>query len=86
MILEEILENNQPNHQYGYKQKEISDLINLVKTHHPSFNTLKFENAMFGNTCMIDESDKQIVYYPWDVKKALQCGIENRNLTVGEWD
>ena len=49
-----------------------------------NFNTEKFEDAFYGNTCMI--KDKQIISYHIDVLNALKCGIENRYINNYEWD
>lgn len=65
----------------GFIQSEIDKLL----TWFPTINMDKFDNAMIGNTCMLDENNK-IINYHCDVYKALICGIENRDLKVEEFD
>lgn len=64
----------------GFIYEEIEELLKK----YPKINRDKFNEAMWGNTCMMVEG--KLVMYHCDVFKALQCGIENRNLTLGEWD
>ncbi len=66
---------------YGFNPKEIKDFL----ANYPNINMDKFNNAMFGNTCMINERD-EIITYHCDILKAIICGIENRELTIEEWD
>lgn len=64
----------------GFVQSEIDALLK----EYPEVNMDKFNNALRGNTCMM--LDNEIVMYHCDIEKALICGIENRNLSIGEWD
>lgn len=65
---------------YGFTNEEMAELLKK----YPNVNMEKFNNAMWGNTCMMIEG--KIITYHCDVAKALQCGLENRDLTVDEWD
>ena len=86
MKLEQIedLVNNWPTkHKEGFTNLEITNIINTIKVDN-EFSHEKFDNAMMGNTCLMREG--QLVMYHWDVIKGIQCGIENRDLNVYEWD
>jgi len=78
------LVNNWPSkYEEGLTRLEITNIINTIKVHN-EFSHEKFDSAMMGNTCMV--KDDVMVIYHHDVVKAIQCGIENRNLNVLEWD
>lgn len=64
----------------GFIQEEQEELLKKF----PNINMEKYNKAMYGNTCMI--RDDKIITYHCDIYKALLCGIENRELTLGEWD
>lgn len=64
----------------GFTSSEIEELLK----EYPSVNMQAFNDALFGNTCM--RIDDQIITYHCDIYKALCCGLENRNLTIDEWD
>lgn len=64
----------------GFIQPEIDDIL----THYPGINMVKFNSALRGITCMMQ--DEQIITYHCDIEKALICGVENRDLRVDEWD
>lgn len=75
---------------YNYKTKYKEGFINveqeeLIKLY-PGIDMKKYDNAMMGNTCMMSEDGNGFIMYHCDVYKALQCGIEGRELTVEEWD
>lgn len=80
MILSEYISKYPTKNKEGFVYLEILDLI---KNFNP-FNREKFEDALIGNTCLL--INNEIIYYRWDVEKAVICGIENRNLKVYEWD
>lgn len=67
-------------HEEGFTKKEQEELIKKF----PNINKKKYDEAMFGNTCMM--KDNQIITYHCDVYTALLCGIENRGMTQAEWD
>lgn len=68
-------------HKEGFIATEEKDLLSKF----PNINMEKYNNAMTGNTCMLNEEDGIIMYH-CDILKALNCGIENRDLTIYEWD
>lgn len=65
---------------WGFNPDELKEIISEF----PDINMDKFNNAMMGNTCMMEEG--QIITYPCDVVTALRCGIENRDINLSEWD
>ena len=65
----------------GFTNDEMKELL---KNNFEGINMDKFYNAMMGNTCMV--IGDEIINYHCDVEKALRCGLENRDLTIGEWD
>lgn len=80
-ILKDKIYNYNTESKYGFNPKEIEYLL----VDYPNINMNKFNNAMFGNTCMMNERDELIMYH-CDILKAIICGLENRDLTVWEWD
>lgn len=67
-------------HKEGFLQTEVNTLL----IDYPNINMDKFNDALMGNTCML--KDGKIVQYHCDIYKAIICGIENRGLTLNEWD
>lgn len=67
-------------HSQGFTQSEVKKLLKKF----PGIDMKKFNDALMGNTCMM--MDREIVHYHCDIEKAIYCGVEKRNLTVGEWD
>jgi len=67
-------------HKEGFLQTEIDTLL----IDYPDINMDMFNDALMGNTCIL--KDGKIVQYHCDIYKAIICGIENRGLTVNEWD
>ena len=67
-------------HKEGFLQTEVNTLL----IDYPNINMYKFNDALMGNTCML--KDGKIVQYHCDIYKAIICGIENRGLTLNEWD
>ena len=80
-ILKDKVYNYPTESKYGFNPKEIETLLSDF----PNINRNKFNNAMFGNTCMVNERDELIMYF-CDILSAIRCGLENRELKVGEWD
>ncbi len=60
------------------------DEVKSILEYFPSIDMDKFNGALFGITCM--SINGETVIYPWDIEKALLCGIEKRNLKENEWD
>jgi len=74
---------------YSYKSKSEHGLIEAevqdVLKDYPDCNMEKYNSAMNGNTCMVNE-DKEIINYHCDVYSAILCGVENRDQMLHEWD
>ena len=74
---------------YNYKSKSEYGLIEAeileVLKDYPDCNMDKYNDAMFGNTCMVND-DKEVINYQCDVYSAILCGVENRDQTLHEWD
>jgi len=66
--------------EYGFTQAEMDTLLK----DYPDIKMDKFNNAMMGNTCMV--IDDEVINYHCDVLTALRCGIEDREMTFGEFD
>lgn len=75
-------------YEYPTKRKEgfLPDEIAEILKDFPDINMEKYYDAMMGNTCMMDNESGNLIIYHCDVFKAILCGLENRNLTVEEWD
>ena len=82
--LRALVLNYKTKYKEGFIDDEIGDIKNKVEKRVFNFNTEKFEDAFYGNTCII--KDKQIISYHIDVLNALKCGIENRYINNYEWD
>lgn len=68
--------------EYGFIASEQEELLKQF----PNINMDKYENALTGITCMMDEETKGFIIYHCDILTALYCGLENRDMTVAEWD
>lgn len=78
--IENFVNNYPTKYQQGFTSYEIANILLKFK----KINKEKFWNALVGDTCMM--INNQIIRYHCDVIKALNCGLENRDLTQGEWD
>lgn len=78
--IEDKVYNFKTKHKEGFIKIEIETLLK----DYPKISMEKFNEALFGNTCMI--KDGEMVQYHCDIYKALICGIENRSLYGNEWD
>ena len=67
-------------HASGFVDKEMKELLSF----YPKANLKKFDEALTGITC--ESIDGNLVIYHCDVHKALLCAVENRNLTIEEFD
>ena len=74
--IENLVYNYPTKSQYGFLPNELKDIISKF----PNINMKKFDDAMMGNTCMMDEDTQEAIMYHCDVYKAIICGIENRKL------
>lgn len=68
-------------HEHGFIDTEIEELLSLFE----NLNMDKWNSAMMGNTCMMDEQDGIITYH-CDVLTGLKCALENREQYSHEWD
>jgi len=65
----------------GFLPSELAD----IKSKFHIINEQKYEDALYGITCMMSPEGETIIYH-CDVEHALRCGIENRDLNAIEWD
>ena len=72
------------NYPTKHKQGFIKDDLEKILNEFPRVNMDKFNDAMMGNTAML--INNEIINYHIDVYHALLAGLENRNLTIGEFD
>ena len=70
-------------HSQGLINTELEEVLEHFKLTH-TLNMDKYYTAMYANTCMVIEGE--IVSYHQDVIHGIVCAIEDRELTVGEWD
>lgn len=68
---------------FGFNPKEKAMVFEHFKD--CEFNVDKYNDAMMGNTAMIN-SRKEIITYPIDLIHGMVCALENRTLTVDELD
>ena len=72
------------NYPTKYKEGFINEEIENLLKEFPNIHKDKFNNALHGNTCMMKEG--KIISYHCDILSAIRCGLENRDLTIWEWD
>lgn len=75
-----IVYNYPTNSRYGFNFEEVEDILNMF----PDINMKYFDDALMGNTCMMDGG--HMIQYHCDIDTALRCGIEDRKQTMYEWD
>lgn len=68
----------------GFLPDELRNVLRKYSNLYERFNVKKYDEAMMGNTCGIYEG--KFVIYHCDVLHAIHAGIENRDLTLEEWD
>ena len=78
--LEKLVYDYPTKYKEGFTGEEIEDIVSRF----PGLNRDKFNDALMCITCMV--IDNLTVVYHFDILTALRCGIENREMTVGEWD
>jgi len=64
----------------GFTSTEIKEIISEF----PYFNKEEFHNALTSITCQM--RDNQLIIYHCDVLTAIKCGMENRKMTILEFD
>lgn len=78
--IEQVIEKFKTKYKEGFTYSEIDELLKYF----PNINMKKYNEAMICNTCMI--IDGESIIYHCDVRTALYCGVENRNLRTEEFD
>lgn len=76
----EYVDNYNRKHKQGFTYSELIDVLSNIE----GISMPHVEDAMTGNTGMVIDGD--FISYTCDVKKAIQCGLEKRQLNVEEWD
>ncbi len=79
--IQDLVYNYKTKSKYGFINLEIKELLKRF----PDINMEKYNDALMGNTCMMDKQEGIIIYH-CDIYKAILCGIENRDLNAQEWD
>ena len=69
-------------HKMGFITPEIDTLLAKFEG---KIHKDKWDDAMMGHTCGVDEEDGLIIYH-CDILMALKCALGNRYMTLGEWD
>jgi len=78
--IEELVDNYPAKYEHGLTDAEIQDITSKI----PNINMEKVHDALYGNTCMI--IDNTLINYHHDVRLAITCGIQNRDINIEEWD
>lgn len=79
--LSDFVYNYSTKHTQGFIKSEMEEVLSKF----PGINMEKYNSAMMGNTCMLDENDGIITYH-CDLLTALRCGLENRDVKWFEFD
>ena len=80
-MLETLVNKYPTKHEHGFIDPEIKELLDLFE----NLNMDKWDNAMRGNTCMMDAKDGFIIYH-CDILTGLRCALENRDQYLHKWD
>jgi len=78
--IEKLVYDYPTRYEEGFIREEIDELLKQF----PKIHKNKFYDALRGITCVM--RDGKLVIYHCDILRALHCGLENRNLTLLEWD
>jgi hypothetical protein len=70
-------------HEQGFVHTEITAILKTCKRVE-GFSEEKFYDALMCNTGLLIEGE--FITYPHDIELAVACGLENRDLTISEWD
>lgn len=79
MTAKEIIETSERKNEIGFTGAEIKSM--LIKH---NIDQDKFYETLGVNTCVM--IDGEIVTYFWDIELALECVLQDRDKTIGEWD
>lgn len=80
MRIRDVVYGYKTKHEEGFVQSEIDELLK----NYPEIDMKRFNDALMGITCMLREKD--VIVYHCDIEKALYCGLQNRRLSIYEWD
>ena len=78
--IEKIINNYPAKYKEGLTEAEVDDITSKI----PNINMQKVYDALNGNTCMI--IDNNLINYHHDVRLAITCGVNNRDINIEEWD
>jgi len=80
--IEYVVYHTKTKYKEGFLSDEHKKLLDRFPTKY--MNMDKYYDALNGITCMM--MPEGIITYHCDIIKALNCGIEDRNLTLAEFD
>ena len=78
--IEKIINNYPAKYKEGLTEAEIDDITSKI----PNINMQKVYDALNGNTCIV--IDNNLINYYHDVRLAITCGVNNRDINIDEWD
>lgn len=81
-MLHDLVYNYKTKSEYGFVASEQKELLKQF----PDINMEKYEDALCGITCMMNEETNELIIYHCDILTALHCGLENRDMYSHEWD
>lgn len=73
-LIKDIVSSHPPKDPMGYLESEIEKLIELSLVEGYTFNRERFNNTMWGNTC-VRNSKGNILHFEDDVENALLAGV-----------
>ena len=82
-FVEELLERYPKANERGFSADDISNILKFFGD--DEINMEKFNDVMMGNTGAVTDDGVFLTYHT-DLRRALICGIERRDLKTGEWD
>ncbi len=80
----ELIKNYDRKYYPSFTTKEKDDITSKALEMFPNMNMEKYDDAMMCLTCKIVDGDT--LFYERDIRNALICAFENRDLTISEWD
>lgn len=72
-------------HDDGFINSEIENVKFIINKLYGPLNEEKFKSALEVITCQMDNKDGFIIHH-CDIENAIRCGLENRDLTIVEFD
>lgn len=73
-LIKDIVSSHPPKDPMGYLESEVEKLIELSLVEGYTFNRERFNNTMWGNTC-VRNSKGNILHFEDDVENALLAGV-----------